>query len=183
MKKLLAIAFLFPMLAIAADLTGPQLGVALNLPGNFTVDGDDADMKMGFGVDAMYNMTKQDLFDLGFGFTYQIPRGFDEDGADAKYNFCPIYVRGGYQMPSGDNIIEPNVRLGYDIIVGNDIDAVDTSGGLYWGIGVDFVMQQKFVLGLSYESYGGNAEYDDGYLSLDEDITYSSIVLRASIKL
>jgi hypothetical protein len=140
----------------------------------------------GFSISLEATDCLQPSIILGAGFTYQIPRSFEDGG---NFNFIPIYGILKYKINPLVDIIG---HLGYNLFNGDHDYKGDASlqGGLYYGVGGELKLRE-FIISFFYSEHKGSFSQSgwisDGYYlryyDLKGDVSYSKFTISIGITL
>jgi len=147
-------------------------------------------------------------FGLGLGVDYEMTRDVvfedEESGAtlNAGVSFIPIYLIAKYNHPLKNGMaLEPAMHLGYNFFsyddnYASDIDEedwymhVDSKGGLYLGVGLNWVLKNNMVLRLFSKTnmasmdieYGEDTYRSWNVYDMNSDITHSQVELGVAYR-
>lgn len=191
--KATALFILFSLLAVGCFGVF-QFGVGLDLAGKHGYDWSasnlidkDYDVNVGLSPAMEYLIQKNALL-FGLGAEYQVPRTvkFSPDGTDSKMGFIPLYGVVRYQVSSARNFFpELAAQFGYNFMTADDnyleYDA-EVNGGLYWGIGMGLVIQQRYLVQLAYKTNYGKYDAEIEDLDYKADITNTQLNLSLNMR-
>ncbi len=160
----IVVPFAFGQLKVSADVTGTLSGEVMGI----SMDSDAA-----LGIDLSYDhlLGSTDLISYGAGAEYQLNRGFkdtDEDG-EGKFGFTSVFGFGKYDV--NENIYG-KAKLGYALMFSGDDDFKgdgDLKGGLMFGAGMGYVINEQIAAELFY--YSNKGEISEGDFSIDVEYT------------
>ena len=113
------------------------------------------EVKSGFSFSGEYHYSLVDNIVLGAGFRFQSLKEFkDNDIPEDKFGFIPVYGLLSATVFKKDNInIGIIGNLGYNFFFFKSYFSENNklSGGLYYGSGLTFQMDQKFMLDILYK--------------------------------
>lgn len=184
MKKLvfavLAMVFLAGS-AFAVDGAAINLKVGLDVAGGISGGKDfsgSEDVKAGFSLAAEYLFKFNDVFKLGAGLEYQIPREVDINN-DAKISYMPIYISAEVSPIAPLRELYFKGNLGYNVLFDWDIDAYkDQSGGVYFALGAGYVFDFGLILEAMYSYYYATFTYGP----YDGSVSYGKLGLNVGYR-
>lgn len=166
---LLTVSFLNAQVRIVADLGGDHKVSVLGMSGTA-----DTDMGITVGYDHMLSDN------MGVGGEYQVNRAQTVDGEEAgKFGFTSVYGVGKYDLQLGLYAV---ARAGYALMFSGDNvykEGVDLKGGLMYGIGAGYKLNDNMAVEGGYYSNAGTGSVSEGGVSIDMDVTYT----RANVSL
>jgi opacity protein-like surface antigen len=165
---LLTVSFLNAQVRIVADLGGDHKVSVLGISGTA-----DTDMGITVGYDHMLSDN------MGVGGEYQVNRAQTVDGEEAgKFGFTSVYGVGKYDLGG----LYAVARAGYALMFSGDNvykEGVDLKGGLMYGIGAGYKLNDNMAVEGGYYSNAGTGSVSEGGVSIDMDVTYT----RANVSL
>ena len=163
---ILTVTFINAQVRIIADLGGDHKVSVLGISGTA-----DTDIGITFGYDHMLSDN------AGVGAEYQINRGQSVEGEGAgKFGFTSVYGVGKYDL-GGPYAV---ARVGYALMYSGDnvySEGVDLKGGLMFGIGAGYKINDKMALEGGYYSNGGTGSVSEDGMTVDMDVTYTRVNL------
>ena len=161
---LLTLSFLSAQSRIVLDLGGDHEVSLLGIKGTA-----DTDMGITVGYDHMLSDN------MGVGGEYQVNRAQTVDGEEeGKFGFTSVYGVGKIDLGS----LYAVARAGYALMFSGDNtykEDVDLKGGLMYGIGVGFKLNDNMAVEGGYYSNAGTGSISEDGLSLDMDVTYTRV--------
>jgi len=164
---LLTVSFLNAQVRIVADLGGDHKVSVLGFSGT-----SDADIGITLGYDHMLSDN------MGVGGEYQLNRGQSVDGEEAagKFGFTSVYGVGKYDLGG----LYAVARVGYALMFSGDNEygeGVDLKGGLMYGIGAGYKLNDNIAVEGGYYSNAGTGSISEDGMSMDMDVTYTRVNL------
>jgi len=184
-----------------------QSVLGIDFSGEHEVEWDEAKVSydVSTGISPSIEMLKQNnQFIYGLGLEYQLPREVDAsfEGGKPKFGFLPLYLIGKYKLPFQMNFeTEGVLHLGYNAFMhdkkyaddeeyyvnSNDYGSYeyDSSGGLYWGLGVSALFQQRFVVQLMYKLNNASMDvhWSEYYYGDWDEESYSFDISNSQLQL
>lgn len=164
MRKLvlavLAVVCLAAGSAFAVDGGVINLKAGLDTAGSISGGGDFSgsdDVKMGFTLAGEYLFKFNDVFRLGGGIAYQLPRETDTYD-EAKISYMPIYITMELSPISAARGVYFKGNLGYNVLFDFDRTGYeDDAGGVYLGFGAGYAFNFGLLLEMMYDFHYGTA--------------------------
>ncbi len=193
MKRMLILTVI--LLFVSSFSFAEGIGITTKLGFDFQSDQDvsykghdigSPNVKSGVSLSIEYAYLLNEMFELGAGVTYQLPRSLKKPYNGEDFNFIPIYSLAKINYSFNDDISSYLVgQLGYNFFDGNDKykddgdgGKVSLKGGIYYGIGVGVVFQKKYQAELLYSMNNGEVSIEN----IDLDVEYSKIGLSFGYK-
>lgn len=161
--------------SIGMDLMGSHEISMSDSTTNLDIGGTE-DTELGLSAVAEYTIPYNKNMNLGGGAEFQLPR--KQKDYEGNFNFIPFYGLAEYKLK--DNPIYLKGKVGYNFFNGDDTytgTAGNLNGGLFYGFGGGFEIQDNITAEFIYSVNKGSVEYT-GY-DLEGNISYSK--LRAAI--
>ena len=129
----------------------------------------DEDSKLGITLGYDHVLGSASGMDFGAGLEYQLNRDIDVENG-GKFGFTSILGFGNYNISES---MYAGLRVGYAIMFtmkdkdGNEIEGVDFKGGIMYGLGGGYNINDKMAVEVSYNSNAGTMEATVGGSSID----------------
>ena len=161
---LLTLSFLNAQVRIVADLGGDHKVSVLGISGTA-----DTDMGITVGYDHMLSDN------MGVGGEYQVKRAQTVDGEEfGKFGFTSVYGVGKYDLGG----LYAVARAGYALMFSGDNvyeEDVDLKGGLMYGIGAGYKLNDNMAVEGGYYSNAGTGTVSEDGMTIDMDVTYTRV--------
>ena len=188
MKKIITMAILsvlvvfFTMNNTFAEGIGGTFKLGLDLGGDHEVSAlglsGSTDVEKGFSISGELFGKVSDIFDIGGGITFQIPRS--QEDFEGDFYFIPLYAMIRARIETENATPYFIGQVGYNFFNGDSdykgsgMFEADLEGGLYYGLGVGIIIGEHFLIEALYSVNNGTGTIS-GY---EFDIEYSKVTLN-----
>ena len=169
---LLTFSFLYAQVRVVGDLGGKWKA---------TVMGFASEYDTKFGLTVGYDHMLNDM--LGVGAEHQLKREITEnnDGGGGKFGFTSVYGVAKYNpgnVPGFPKGIYGFARAGYALVHSGDTtygEGIDLKGGLMFGLGAGFKLNDNLSLEGGYYSNAGTGSVSEDGMTIEMDVTYTRV--------
>jgi len=176
--------------ALAAGESFINVKLGLDPIGNADINsfglGGSKNTKIGFSLAGEYLYQSTDMFSIGGGVEYLLPRQFDvSDGP--KLSYLPIYATVKVNPIETAKEVFFKANLGYVVLFDmSDVPGADKKGGMYYAIGAGYELPMGLTVDLFYSIYNTKLSYTGDFLgtpiTVDVNCTYSKVGLNVGYK-